>query len=43
MRLRTWGYLDADSSSIGRVMALDLVKSGDFQLVSHITEKQFEL
>ncbi len=37
------GVLDTDSSSIGRVMALDLVKSGNFQLVSHVTEKLFDL
>jgi hypothetical protein len=37
------GYFRVDTFSILRVIALDLVKISNFQLVSHVTQKVFDL
>jgi hypothetical protein len=37
------GYFGVDLFSIFRVIALDLLKICNFQLVSHITQKGFDL
>jgi hypothetical protein len=37
------GYFHLDIYSIFRVIALDLLKFCNFQLVSHVTQKVFDL